>query len=456
VSGEPIDGLFVQQIAGRLEEARAKAVAEVTDLEESVGTDVDDLERKRGAKARLDAALAPFVRLARVWSGAAQAGTPEADVAYEAAVASLVEAAETADSLTDDSSETGAGSELARGGLEAFPLDLAFPEVFDDRDEKGPGFDATIGNPPWDAIQPLAKEFYAAYDANWGERPRYVGAIHEISERPDLLVMAQHYRLAFRDIARATDVQATVNLFILNGWPIPDARALAPIGALLSHAALRLSANHEGYAALWAEQLGDEWREDTPRGSFSVLASDEERGRLRAAIDAAVAHAYGLDRDQYAHVLGSFPHTSDREAPKRCLAAFDEHIELGVEAFCRRYDPYHDVPIPERLPEPVLQLVHPAGEPAPAPSEERFALSSPPPARPKRARNGELDPALLETLLGRFTEAGVLAARDAALVLGVDDARAAKPYLDRLLDGGSIIREGKGRGTRYRFTGERG
>jgi hypothetical protein len=39
---------------------------------------------------------------------------------------------------------------------------LAFPDVFDE-EGKG-GFDATVGNPPWDILKPNSQEFFSAYD----------------------------------------------------------------------------------------------------------------------------------------------------------------------------------------------------------------------------------------------------------------------------------------------------
>ena len=77
---------------------------------------------------------------------------------------------------------------------------------------------------------------------------------------------------------------------------------------LLAHTALRLTCNHEGYAPLWHEQLGDAWREpDKLPFTWPCSRLDEERWAVRAAIDAVVSYAYGLSRHQYAHVLTTFP-----------------------------------------------------------------------------------------------------------------------------------------------------
>ena len=91
--------------------------------------------------------------------------------------------------------------------------------------------------------------------------------------------------------------------------------------------------------------------------TWPVLAGDDERSEVRAAIDAVVADAYGLSRDQYAHVLSTFSHKSYPRAPELCLARFDELKQLGLDAFTRKYDAYHDIPLNEnRHPQPVIDL----------------------------------------------------------------------------------------------------
>ncbi|ACY13368.1 Eco57I restriction-modification methylase domain-containing protein [Haliangium ochraceum] len=268
------------------------------------------------------------------------------------------------------------------------------------------------------------KTFHQYTDC-WEERPRYLVHLDEIRDKSAWLTAAQHYRLAFRDIASSTNertgifcmlppgmvcgnkapcertpearptsqslallaqtcsftfdfvlrlkVQATINLFILNGCPVPaldEARE-----RFLAHAALRLTCNHAGYAPLWREQLGDIWREAGPPQTWPVLADDDARWRVRADIDAVVAAAYGLTRAQYEHVLSSFSHKSYPEARALCLAAFDALSKKGARAFLRARDPYHDIALPDTLPEPVIELPGPdLATPAPQPALDHGPL----------------------------------------------------------------------------------
>lgn len=247
------------------------------------------------------------------------------------------------------------------------------------------------------------------YNDHWEDRPRYLIALAAIDDKPTWREAVRHYRLAFRDIARSTDERtgifallppgvllgntapcerdpakrphasallfsaisnaytfdwvlrvknaAHVNLFILDGCPVPTAAFEAPRNRFLAHGALRLSCNHAGYAALWREQLGDVWREPgRARHDWPAVSGDDARWQVRAAIDAVVADAYGLTRAQYEHVLGGFSHKSYPAAPARCLAAYDALKAMGLAAFVQANDPYWDIPLVETLPKPVIEL----------------------------------------------------------------------------------------------------
>lgn len=383
------------------------------------------------------------------------------------------------------------------------------------------------------------------YNDHWEEPPRYLVALAALADKPSWLHAARHYRLAFRDIASSTNertgifcvlppgvvlgntapcerdpsnrtasavlvIQAVansfsydwtirlkaashVNFFILNGCPFPALDLQQE--RFIAHGALRLSCNHAGYAPLWREQVGAAWREPTPPHSWPVLSGDEARWAVRAAIDAVVAQAYGLDRGQYAHVLSTFSHRSFPRAPELCLAAFDELQELGLEAFCQKYDPYWDIPLNESLPRPVIDLPIPGEvEALPGSPEQgrlfhdatqgqlfgsgvaasrgrrpRAARIAPFPARPDGVDGEEPGSGVVDAGVAHAGDAGeaqrqgepwhilreLLAQRgeitssDAQVATGLD-AAGVRPLLQRLVAEGLAMQEGQRRGTRYR------
>ncbi len=191
----------------------------------------------------------------------------------------------------------------------------------------------------------------------WSDSPRYTVPLGNLSDKSSIIQRAGMFQLGVRAIASATNertsvacmlppgvafghscfidstpglysrrlafsavfnsfafdwiirqfVGSNVSLFIIRLCPYPK---VLP-SKLLAHCALRLTCNHAGYAPLWREQLGESWRESGhPPLTWPVLSGDDERWRVRAAIDAVVADAYGLSRDQYAHVLSTFSHSS--------------------------------------------------------------------------------------------------------------------------------------------------
>jgi hypothetical protein len=71
-------------------------------------------------------------------------------------------------------------------------------------------------------------------------------------------------------------------------------------------------------------------------------------------------------RDQYAHVPSTFSHARYKDAPRQCLAAFDELQSLGLAAFIKKHAPYWNIPLNENFPQPVIDL--PIREPRPAES----------------------------------------------------------------------------------------
>ena len=254
-------------------------------------------------------------------------------------------------------------------------------------------FARTVGR---EDVLPLheGKTFHQ-YTDRWKTAPRYAIPLDQMRDRPDWARAAGHYRLAFREISRSTDertmiaaivppghvfghkgtcekrpwdrpdaaalilcaifnsfpfdwcvrrkIAASMSLFMLNACPAPSLSRGA--ARFLAHGALRLSDRHDGYDGLRARQLA---------ASARMPAAD--RDPLRAAIDAAVAHAYGLGRDDYAHILTGFSHKSWPDAPARCLAAFDLLQNIGARAFYRQFDPFDGVPLVDIAARPAMEI----------------------------------------------------------------------------------------------------
>jgi hypothetical protein len=126
----------------------------------------------RGDCGNTGEALQPFCALALAWSGAVMARGAEGTTdTYQRLVAHVAGHGALPEPLP-----AGVRSLLRRGastGGPALSFDLAFPEVFYPggwRDERQ-GFHAVLCNPPWEALRPAEKEFFAAYDVTVLDAP---------------------------------------------------------------------------------------------------------------------------------------------------------------------------------------------------------------------------------------------------------------------------------------------
>jgi hypothetical protein len=239
-----------------------------------------------------------------------------------------------------------------------------------------------------------------------------------------------------------------VTFNFLDQIPVPNLE----MPRFIAHCALRLLAQSSGYKPLWAEQLGGIWRESKPLHSWPVLNDEAQRGEVRAMIDAVIAEAYGLNREQFERILLSFNHRSYPDAPSLCLAKFDELKTIGMEAFTRKHDPYWDVPLNEALPEPVIQIPFPVVEAA---AQGTLGLSGPD-AGPKpiggsqfasEANGGQTCQAEYQNARQKLIERGALTSADLQ-GLGLT-ASQARLLLKQLVEDGLAVVEGHGRATRY-------
>lgn len=265
-------------------------------------------------------------------------------------------------------------------------------------------------------------------------------------------------------------VASNVTFNFLDTVPVPALDKPAARMTALVHSATRLLGQHRGYCPLWVEQLGESWREDGPAYAWPAVADLRARWTIRASIDAMIAHAYTLDRAMYERVLASFSHKSYPSAPDLCLAAFDELQQIGLEPFCKKHDPYWDIPLNESLPEPAIDFPELRGEVGLSASVERGgkrsfvgpdygplfrtesaaaeASRSIPTPRAAAPQDSDEDQ-VYASLRAMLTSAGVVTSSDVQQRFDVDSTTA-RTYLRRLVDEGHATVEGQKRGTRYR------
>ena len=117
-------------------------------------------------------------------------------------------------------------------------------------------------------------------------------------------------------------ISTTLNMFYLYQLPLPRLNPGDPYFDAIVPRAARLTCTRAEFADLWREVMGSDWNE------ASGATDPAERQRLRDEIDALVAHLYGLSRDEFDHILGTFPLVfpdtdTGRERRAALLAVYD-------------------------------------------------------------------------------------------------------------------------------------
>ncbi|HEX3574900.1 MAG TPA: DNA methyltransferase, partial [Rhodopila sp.] len=208
-----------------------------------------------------------------------------------------------------------------------------------------------------DLILHEGKTFHQ-YTDRWDTRPRYSVSAKVL--KPVTAEAARHARLVFRDIARSNDERTMIACIAPPGtvfghtatvektpWARTAADALALCALFNSFPfdwlVRQKAATHLSLYLLQALPIPTLAPADHRflAGATLRLSRDHQDWTLRAKVDATVAKAYGLTRNQYAHVLQGFSHRSHPEAPALCLAAFDrrqaeiDRSNSSTRAICR-------------------------------------------------------------------------------------------------------------------------
>lgn len=125
-------------------------------------------------------------------------------------------------------------------------------------------------------------------------------------------------------------IATTVNMFYMYQLPMPRLTVGNSYFDAIVPRAARLTCTTPAFADLWQAVMGMPWQE-------SLAATDPgERQRLRDELDAIVAHLYGLTRDEFAHILGTFPlvfpnDASGEQKKAALLVVYDEFVNLARE-----------------------------------------------------------------------------------------------------------------------------
>ncbi|MBL8156665.1 MAG: ATP-binding protein, partial [Anaerolineae bacterium] len=118
-------------------------------------------------------------------------------------------------------------------------------------------------------------------------------------------------------------VTSNVSLFMLYQLPLPRLVAGNRYFDAIVPRAARLTCTRREFAGLWEAVMGGAW------DAANAAVDPGERQRLRDEIDGLVAHLYGLSREDYGHILSSFPlvfpETAAGQARRAAaLAAYDK------------------------------------------------------------------------------------------------------------------------------------
>ncbi len=115
-------------------------------------------------------------------------------------------------------------------------------------------------------------------------------------------------------------VTTTLNMFYIYQLPVPrlseksTGQEKKVFDSLVERAA-KLICTTEEFADLWKEVMGTKWTPSHSTGSVTKKGSgateEKERAKLRAEIDAIVAHLYGITEEEFVHILSTFPLVSD-------------------------------------------------------------------------------------------------------------------------------------------------
>ena len=142
----------------------------------------------------------------------------------------------------------------------------------------------------------------------------------EPKDEPTQLVLLAFLNSFAFDYYLRQQVSANLTMFFIYQCPVPRLPATAPSARLLVQRAARLVCTTAAFDGL-AREVG---LRDHRDGATDPV----ERARLRAELDGLVAHLYGLTEDEFVHILATFPLVS--EPVKQATRNAYRDVERGL------------------------------------------------------------------------------------------------------------------------------
>jgi hypothetical protein len=168
VTGNALTGVFFSNVLTSPETEQPLAPPLRRAIEAALDEARDRSPREDGSACTEQVPLESLRTLARAWAGAVMEPRPGNGEAYEALVRELLVNSGEGRTVATDRDELEAILEAGEGALSP---DLTFFEVFYGHGHghgtghgREPGFDAVLGNPPWDKQIPLERELFGRLD----------------------------------------------------------------------------------------------------------------------------------------------------------------------------------------------------------------------------------------------------------------------------------------------------
>jgi hypothetical protein len=117
------------------------------------------------------------------------------------------------------------------------------------------------------------------------------------------------------DFLARKKVSLSMSYTVLDSLPFPRLPKEHPIARRIVPIALRLTCCGDEMAGYWNSMAAEGWVEPVANSAPSPgVESEDERLRLRAELDAIVAHdVFGLTASEIEYILATFPTWRDRE-----------------------------------------------------------------------------------------------------------------------------------------------